>query len=316
MSRLIRIGPALVLAAALILSYGCPEKEKEETPNALVLVNGEPITVEDLQFAHAALPEEERESYSKVDGVRKLLNEMVTYKLLSQEAERRNLDEGEWYKEQMERYREQLLVGLMLDNAISDADVFRYYQENFVKAAMIYIEIPEGASEAEKNEAGERAARARRRLQEGDDFVAVAQEMSDHPSSERGGVLGYVTHDLVESLSSFRAAQALFSLKEPNSHTEPFKTEAGWFIFHLLEPSGKLDPRGLGPRLRQELRKAKQEEVIRSLDNELRSRPEQKIKYTERLTEFVQELREAQEAAENEAEGVGLEEAAPEVSPE
>lgn len=272
---------AFVFAWCLLGACSGCGGEEETGPDVLITVNGEPVKIADLQLAHNALPPEEFDNYSGPEGAKRLLDEMITWKLIAQEAEQRRLDEDPAFQDALKAFRQRLLVNALLDRTVTEADVYRYYQEHFIHGRMIAVEWPEGASEARKKQAEEKAQAIYRELENGADFAELAAEKSDHLSSKRGGDTGYVSHDFIADQVGFTPAESLFGLREEKSYTRPVEGNKGYYLFQLLEPPGKLNPAGLTPQLRTAIKGGKQQEAIRSLDNELRSRSGQKIEYNE-----------------------------------
>jgi parvulin-like peptidyl-prolyl isomerase len=85
------------------------------------------------------------------------------------------------------------------------------------------------AINAAQNEAArEKIAAARERLLKGEDFAAVAAEVSDSGTKANGGLIGSVqVSDLNPSL------RAVFEKLEPGQVSEPVRTERGYQIFKL-----------------------------------------------------------------------------------
>jgi len=68
-----------------------------------------------------------------------------------------------------------------------------------------------------------------RKLSEGEDFAALAREISEDESSrDKGGNLGYFTNDMLEK----KFTQVAFSTKKGDI-SEPFETEYGWHILQV-----------------------------------------------------------------------------------
>src|SRR5918996_780082 len=78
----------------------------------------------------------------------------------------------------------------------------------------------------------EEAEAARARVSEGgEDFAAVARELStDESTTANGGDLGWFTRE--EMVAPF--AEAAFAL-EPGAISEPVETEFGWHLIHVIE---------------------------------------------------------------------------------
>lgn len=100
------------------------------------------------------------------------------------------------------------------------------------EAAHILVEVPDDAPEEARQEARAQAERLHERLVEGDDFTALAREHSDDSgSASQGGELGYITRGTMAEAFE----QALFSLEEPGTVSEPVRTEYGFHLVKLLD---------------------------------------------------------------------------------
>lgn len=121
---------------------------------------------------------------------------------------------------------------------VSDQDVRAYYDghpqqftrpERF-KLRMIVAEIPPNADEAKVNAAKARIDAAHQRVVVGEDFAAVAAEVSDHASKSKGGEVGWVPKGgLPPELESS------FADLKPGAAAPPLKTPFGYFIFKVDE---------------------------------------------------------------------------------
>lgn len=74
-----------------------------------------------------------------------------------------------------------------------EASIAEFTVDEQVKARQILFRVPPAADEAQRTEARERAEAALARLEAGEDFAALAEELSDDPSATAGGDLGWVT---------------------------------------------------------------------------------------------------------------------------
>jgi hypothetical protein len=295
----------LVMVFAGVILFTSCDRDQDQGPDVLVTVNGDPVRTRDLQLSWSALSEEERQEYLGPQGTRKLLDEFITWKLMAQEAEKRRLDEDPAVKERIELFRQRMLVNALLDRGVSDADIFRYFQENFIRCSFIFLKFPENASNKQKSKVKSRAEAIYEELKQGADFGELARARSEAANAFSGGDMGYVTHSTLSNMGGFKTAEAVFGLKEPGAFTRPMQVEDGYCIYRLLEPLGNLNPAGLSQELRNALREHKREEVIRSFANELNSRPDNEIVYNERaLRALLENVRQAWEDSDS---GTGLE---------
>ena len=271
MNRIGALTLALCLLCSLALS-GCGKKE-ETGKDVLVTVNGQPIKTQDLQIAWNSMPDEQRKDYNSPKGIINLLDELVSYKLMEIEAQNRKLDQDPLFLKRMEVYRQRLLVNALIEQSMSDADLMNFFQSNFLHARFIRAAFPNGATDAQKAVAKAKADQALAFLGGGGSFDDAIKKFSNLRTGETGD-MGYFTHQVIENMTSFGGADALFNLKEPGQHTGIIEGKDGWYIFELVEAPGKLDVRGLTPALASAIRDDRREQVIRSLATELKSRKE------------------------------------------
>jgi peptidyl-prolyl cis-trans isomerase C len=288
--------PALVLLAVGIGLIGCGEDTEPAGPDVLVTVNGDHVKRGELDMVWQNLPENERDKYTGPDGVKRLMEELVTYKLMAQEAERRRLDEDQAVKDQIAVYRQQVLVNTLVNRSIPQADVFEFFQRNFIRLRFIQIAFPEDASGQVKKAAQAKAEKIAQEFAPESDFSELARENSNADNAVEGGEMGYVTYDTIKNMVGIQAAELVRALKDPGDITAPVEGGNGWYIFQLVEPSGKLDHRGLSPDLDDAIRMIKKDEVIRSFSNELNSRKDNVITYNEPVVrEIMDTVRENME---------------------
>lgn len=108
----------------------------------------------------------------------------------------------------------------------------RYKGREERQAAHILLEVDTSAGEDAEDRTLEKARQLREHLQQGANFAELAREHSDDPgSAEQGGDLGYVTRgSMVEAFE-----QALFSLEEEGSVSEPVRSPYGYHLVKLLD---------------------------------------------------------------------------------
>ncbi len=118
-----------------------------------------------------------RERYQmNADGYRLPEQRKVTYAVVDTEA-----------------LRETVVVDEAAQRAEYDANIADFTTEEQVKARQIMVRVPPTATEEAKGDALAAAEGALARVRAGEDFAAVAEEVSDDPSSATGGDLGWVT---------------------------------------------------------------------------------------------------------------------------
>lgn len=98
----------------------------------------------------------------------------------------------------------------------------------------ILLSLPADATEAEAEAARERLQEIRGRIAAGEDFAAVAADVSEDPgSAEQGGSLGFVRRGLLDPAFE----QVAFDL-EPGRVSEPVRSRFGYHLIEVLEVKG------------------------------------------------------------------------------
>lgn len=124
----------------------------------------------------------------------------------------------------------------------TSADARKFYEENAevfatpeaVEARHILIKVPDGADDATVEEARVRAEAVYKKASaKKADFKALASELSEGPTKEKGGELGFVPRG--QTVPEFE--DALFALK-PKQVSKPVRTPFGW---HVIQAVSKRD---------------------------------------------------------------------------
>ncbi len=136
----------------------------------------------------------------------------------------------------MESPDARLLFSCCIRRGLTEKDVLRTYEAEKdlwakVRARHILIGTRELKTEEEKTAAAKKAEEARARLLAGEDFAAVAMELSDCPSKNQGGDLGFFkrTGQMVEPF-----AKAAFEL-EVDGVSPVVKTQFGYHVIQTTE---------------------------------------------------------------------------------
>jgi peptidyl-prolyl cis-trans isomerase C len=236
----------LVLAVACFATLAAGKMtagDEERSPDDVVaIVGGEKVTESDLDEMLNLMSPMERRSYEGPEGRKILLDVWIKNKILVAEAERVKLDKDPQVKRDIEDARTRILASTYFQRyiaeplGISDAEVSRYYEahkEDFREPAHvtlrhILVETPE---EAENVLA---------RLSDGEDFGAVAAEVSkDEYSAFQGGLIG----DIKEGQTPFQVgncegfSDVVFNL-EPGEPSAVTASDRGYHIFLVDKREG------------------------------------------------------------------------------
>src|SRR5690606_14114200 len=112
-----------------------------------------------------------------------------------------------------------------------DRNPHRYKQPERIRARHVLVRVPPSATEAEEAEARGRIEAALARIRGGEDFEAVARDVSEDPGSkDQGGDLGFFARG--QMVPPFE--EAAFAL-EPGQTSEIVRTDFGFHVIRLEE---------------------------------------------------------------------------------
>lgn len=136
----------------------------------------------------------------------------------------------------VERVREREVINrIRVSDAEIDALLLQKRQEAGANAefdiAQILVTVPEGASIAAASERRQRALAALARVRGGEDFAAVARELSEDANRAQGGRIGLRAADRLPDLF----VKAVQPLKPGDVAPEPVRSGAGFHILKLVE---------------------------------------------------------------------------------
>ena len=236
-----------------------PQANQQVNPKKVVIsVGGQKYTAEQYEAFVASLPPDAR-ALNTGPSRRTLGEEYARLKILSAEAQKRGLENSETFKRQMEIMRDNLLVGVLLqemqDKLVTDAEISKYYDANKasfeqVKARHILIAVDpdKGLTDAQ---AKAKAAEIKAKLENGAKFEDLAKaESADPGTKDKGGELDPFPRGVM--VKEFE--DAAFSL-EPGKISDPVKTEYGYHIIQVEKreiPTLDAMKDAIGDKLRQE----------------------------------------------------------------
>ena len=242
------------------------EKEKklfeDNAKRTLFTVNNRSYTVEEFKRRYDNLPINSRAEFSGFSGKEKLIDRMIEYELLVDDARRKMFDLKN--KETIQEITNSILQGSLYEKEvvskigikdISDEEAREYYNENRKRftqpprAKVSYIRIPASKSwgpnanpnESERKAAKRMADEAYAMIKDGADFGVVARKYSVDDWSARKLDM-YEEKDMqFISLAEVRMHplhEVVFAMKE-GEVSEPFEFQDNYYIFKVWERSGK-----------------------------------------------------------------------------
>jgi peptidyl-prolyl cis-trans isomerase C len=170
--------------------------------------------------------------------------------LVAKEAEAKKFGDTASFKRKMEFNRRKLLMEGLLQSvakdALTDAAMHKVYDEAIkqvgdekeVHARHILIRAAAGDEKAGK-EAEDKIKAVIERLKKGEDFVKVANELTEDPSGKaNGGDLDYFSKE--QMVPEF--SDTAFKL-EKGQISEPVKTQFGWHVLKVEDKRAKAPPK-------------------------------------------------------------------------
>jgi len=175
---------------------------------------------------------------SQPDGKRKLAEEMIKLKLLSNEARRQKLDESARTRMAYEGLLASTLLTDMAGQAATNEKFFNDHKDFFdeLKVRHILIGVQNSGvpgAVLTETQAKAKADAIKKRLDKGKDFANLARTESDDKGSViQGGNLGPVVRGMMVP----KFEQAAFGLKV-GQVSEPVRTEFGYHLIQVVDRS-------------------------------------------------------------------------------
>lgn len=243
----------------------------DEGGEAVAIVNGEEIPAEDLETRFSAMSENpqfsqqlEADDSGAMEKQLKsqILNQMIQVELLRQGAddlgvevtdedvaeqrseiedrleeqgtdletamEQQGLDEEDLEEElETAALQQKVVAELTSDDEVSDEDVAQYFEDN-------PQEFETAQARQIVTETEEEAQQALERVEGGEDFAAVAEDVSiDDRTASEGGDLGEVSRSDLQMQPAL--AEAIFETAEPGELVGPIETQQGWHVIEVTE---------------------------------------------------------------------------------
>lgn len=238
---------------AVVMSLlACGTLHAASAEQVLLESNQVKITSLDFEAEVERIPAEHREEFlSSKARIRKLLENMLVYKTLAEQARKAGIGDEPLMKKRLELAADKLLSQEQANRSVDSLklpnfeprarELYKINAEQYtlpekVHASHILVDNKKRTDE----EALKRIQEARAKALEGMPFDALAQEYSDDPSAkENKGDLGFFeAGKMVKPFSD-----AAFAMRAPGEISEPVKTEFGYHIIRLHEKqASKLQP--------------------------------------------------------------------------
>jgi peptidyl-prolyl cis-trans isomerase C len=247
--------PLRAAIVSLLLSVGVPVNlQAGEQSTNLVTWQNRSITVADFEaFVRQYVPEQRRDEVLANEGsVRGIVENLVNYRILADDARSRQLDKSPAYQQELQVMTDRLLAYKRVE-ALESSEIKRpdflpivkeqyevnkekYREPDQLHASHILISTEKRSDDEAKALADELRAKAIA----GDDFASLAAEHSDDKGSrEKGGDLGTFTRG--KMVPQFE--DMAYSLQKAGDISPPVRTRFGYHVIRLTErKQGRLKP--------------------------------------------------------------------------
>jgi peptidyl-prolyl cis-trans isomerase C len=260
-----------VAAATLALLGAAPSLAQDKDP-VVATVNGAEIHQSDLVVAEeeaGQLPPMSPDA--KQDYLIQFTADMM---LLAKAAEDKKIGDSDAFKRKMTFAHNKLLMEMLLQSvakaALTDEAMHKVYDdavkqmapEQEVRARHILIRAAAGDDKASKA-AEDKIKAVIARLKKGDDFVKVAEEVTEDPSGKaNGGDLGYFTKE--QMVPEF--SDVAFKL-DKGQISDPVKTQFGWHVIKVEDKRTKPTPTfdEVKPQIEQFVTRKAQADLVTTL---------------------------------------------------
>lgn len=270
----------MILSLALASVAGFAQ-EQESPEDIVAVINGEIVTVGDLDRLYASMSPNMRLQYEQAGGKKQFLEQYVGKRLIVQEAIKQNFAQREEIAAALRDARESTLFDLYVrheiaNQVIPEAEMMQFYEANkerfrrpeMIKVRHILATPTEGGvvnttgDDAATNDDARKKIQDLARMLEGktlEIFAVAATRFSEDSTATEGGDLGWV--DRGRFVPEFE--EVAFAL-EPGQVSDPVMTDFGYHVIYVegRRPGGIPAYADVRAEVRERLLAAKQQEVL------------------------------------------------------
>lgn len=269
-----RFTEAVLILAFILIGPVFSLAENKSTDKVLAVVGKEKIMQSDILGKIAMMPPQFRSRYESEEAKKQLLDQIIKYNLLAQEARRLGINKKPEIKNRVEEIVNNIIIQELTKQEVADRikveakEIEAYYNANpdkftipeKIKASLIFVAV-EGDSDKQKKK--EKADKLLNRLKQGEKIKALAKEFSDdRRTKKRGGSTGYFSRG--RRLNSYGQAfeDRAFSLKR-GEISDVIESKGGFYIIRLVDKKAQkkksLDE--VRDRIERSLKQSKQKEA-------------------------------------------------------
>ena len=246
--------------------------EENEEDKVLAVVGNKKIMQSDLSAKIEMMPLQFRARYASEESRGKLLDQLIKYRLLSQEARSLGIDKKEDVVKRVDEIVNNIIIQELTRQEVSskisitDTKMEEYYNANpekftvqeKIKVILIFIEAKDDSAEKKK-----KAEMVLGRLKNGEEIEGLVKQFSDDMrTNKRGGTTGYFERG--RRISSYGQVfeDKAFSMKQGDT-SGVVKSKDGFYIINVVDKKAEkkqtLDE--VRPRIERTLKQSMQKEV-------------------------------------------------------
>lgn len=260
-------GLAMMMAVAMQPMQGLAQDKPQDTSLEVLTINGEGFSLNLVGSIINQLPENVRNQPIDV-YYNSVIDDIVDTKLTANAAISSGLAENPLLKEIAERAYDRVIAEAWLNDALNK----RINEDMITQSYNDLVADTESRTETRARhillDSKDAAMDAIKRLNDGEDFTALAKELSTGPSGPNGGELGYFRRGAM--VPSFELAS--FAMDVGTYSKEPVQTQFGWHVIKV-EDRRVADAPALA-EVRDQLRSSISVKIAGSIIAELRSKAE------------------------------------------
>jgi len=223
-----RLAGLMTGAVMMLASFPALTQDTQDTPPVVVTINGESFTLNLLGNLANQLPDDVRRQPPE-NLFESLIDDIIDTRLSADAARASGVADNPTIREIAERARDRILAEVWLNQEINARITDDMLEQSYndlvadtesrteIRARHILVDTKEDALAAIG------------RLEEGEDFAALAVELSTGPSGPNGGELGYFGRGAM--VPSFEVAS--FGLAMDSYTKEPVQTQFGWHVIKV-----------------------------------------------------------------------------------
>ncbi|QOI96986.1 MAG: peptidylprolyl isomerase [Flammeovirgaceae bacterium] len=213
------------------------QPRKQAAPD-LFVINNHPVSSDEFIYIYRKNHPDKRTEYTK-EKINQYLELYINFKLKVEEARARGMDTTATFLREFNTYRDELRKPYLPESKLVDSLVMLTYKrlQEEVSASHIMISIKPDATPADTTAAWKQIMEVKKRIDAGEDFYRLANQLSDDPSArQNSGRLGYFT--AMQMVYPFETAAYA---GKPGEVVGPVRTRFG---YHLIKIEDRKPARG------------------------------------------------------------------------